>query len=168
VTTPYRLAATAEVALRELNHATFPGKSGEGWEYVGDVYDVAGSLAMAVHHLIQTTQQLAAFLERERAAGRVLSREVDADAMLRCALTGLRTAEGHAHQVTQGLREVQVATSGLYAPDPVSEVEACGCGGQGCDTCSGTYVMIVPGQSVSDGDHDEHQEQADPRPADQI
>jgi hypothetical protein len=47
-------------------------------------------------------------------------------------------------------------------PDAKSEVQACGCGGEGCDTCSGTYVMTVPGQSVSEGPADEGQEQAEP------
>jgi hypothetical protein len=44
----------------------------------------------------------------------------------------------------------------------VSEEQACGCGGEGCDTCGGTYVMTVPGQSVSEGPADEHQEHGGP------
>lgn len=52
--------------------------------------------------------------------------------------------------------------------EPGLEVEACGCGGEGCDACQGTYVVVVPGQSVSDGEDDERQEDDVPPAAVQI
>lgn len=57
----------------------------------------------------------------------------------------------------------EAAQEGPTLPDDTkSEVQACGCGGAGCDTCGGTYVMTVPGQSVSDGVGDEGQEHGEP------
>jgi hypothetical protein len=67
---PARLAEDAAEAVRALNHATLTG-AGE-LVFPADVYQVTGTLAVLAARLPQALTQLAAFLQAEQDAGRVV------------------------------------------------------------------------------------------------
>jgi hypothetical protein len=65
---PAAIARTAAEAVRSLNHATL---SGQGLEQPSDAYEVLGELATAASRLPQLLAQVAGFLDRALAGGRL-------------------------------------------------------------------------------------------------
>jgi hypothetical protein len=65
---PAGLARTAAEAVRSLNHATL---GGQGLEQPSDAYEVLGELTAAASRLPQLLAQVAGFLDRALAGGRL-------------------------------------------------------------------------------------------------
>ncbi|MDI3406059.1 hypothetical protein [Streptomyces cavernicola] len=68
-TTPAELAEQAAQAIRNLNHATLPGK--DQLAYPGDAYETVGPLARLAHRLPQSLDQLTEFLRKLTESGAV-------------------------------------------------------------------------------------------------
>src|SRR5664280_1163393 len=110
-------ARPAAEAVRELNHRTHPANSYFGPEYPADVYDVLGALHVGTQRLPQPVGQLGQFPEREAEAGRVAAPSGvfagDVPAAAATAGERLDRAAALARQLTQALRNAQLAVSGL-------------------------------------------------------
>lgn len=116
--TPERTAAAARLvaeAIRYLNHATAEA-SGTG--HAADVWEVLGSLGVAVGRMRQTLDHMGRSLERDLAAGRLLSSEggpqaEDARAGVDAARWQLNLAPDTAREVELCLADAQRLISGM-------------------------------------------------------
>jgi hypothetical protein len=112
-------ARAAAEAVRALNHRTHPADRYPGLRYPGDVDAVLGALAAAAEGLPQAVGQLVQFLEREAEAGRVVATSGafagDVPAAAATAAEWLDRAAALAAQLSQALRNAQLAAGGLAA-----------------------------------------------------
>ncbi|WP_052411139.1 hypothetical protein [Streptomyces sp. NRRL S-118] len=103
--TPAQLAATADDAIRALNHATL-GRQAD-WEYPGDAYDVVGNLAHMAGMLPQAIEQIAQLLKRLEGEDHLKSDRGSLDADLAAAYDGLTIAAGAAETLRGALDRAQ-------------------------------------------------------------
>lgn len=112
---------TAEVAracaeaVRVLNYAT---QSGAGLSMPQTVYALSGALSGAAFRLPQMLHQVAAFLVREAAAGRIACDDgSDPYRAVEHAHRCLRTVAESANALGTALGELQNVTSRMYVPE---------------------------------------------------
>lgn len=107
---PAEVADQAAEAIRALNHQL----QQDALRYAADVYDVVGALKTAAGRLPQLLGELAAWLEREQAAGRLghVSGD-DAGQYALAAADALRRAGDDAVVMTEALENAHAAASGL-------------------------------------------------------
>jgi hypothetical protein len=68
---PAELATEAAEAVRSLNHATLRHRTGEGWEYPSDAYDVLGELSLVAMRMPQALEQAGKFVDAIADDGRL-------------------------------------------------------------------------------------------------
>jgi hypothetical protein len=107
---PAEVADQAAEAIRALNRQLHQG----ALRYAADVYDIIGALKTAAGRLPQALGELAAWLEREQAAGRLghVSGE-DAAQYALAAADALRRAGDDAVAMDAALENAHAAASGL-------------------------------------------------------
>jgi len=102
--------------LLDPNYAARAGE--DGLEYPGDACTLLSALYTATQRMPQLLAQLAAFLDREKASGRLGDANGgDPAEHIRSALDRLLYAETDAGNLTARLRSAQNAISGLYFED---------------------------------------------------
>ena len=107
-------ATRAAEMVRFLNYASAPGSGGLGSP--ADVYDLLGSITVAVERLPQLLGQLQAFLDAQLASGRIGDdRGRDPVPLAWNAAAHLAGAQARAAEVTAELRAARNAIASLYA-----------------------------------------------------
>ena len=111
-----KVADAVDLGMRVLCYATRAGE--DGLTHPSDAYALLGALCTATGRGPQLFAQLAAFLDRAKASGRLCDSS-GGDPAERTALAAARLAEAGAgmEMVTRALEAAQNATSGLYFED---------------------------------------------------
>ncbi|MBW1597919.1 DUF4011 domain-containing protein [Streptomyces sp. JJ38] len=107
-TAPEYLAFVAASAIRDLNHATWPGRGSQqpaGLEYPGDAYATVAGLKQLAQRLPQSIDQIQHFMERLEARGQLRTDESGKrlDLALRELRAGLDLARTAAESLENGL-----------------------------------------------------------------
>lgn len=102
--TPAQMSDAVAEEVRALAHRT--QSSGEDWQYPGDAYSVAGSLATAAMRLPQVLNQVQVLVERLAAEGRLRSDRGTLESDLAETLGGLGEARAAANRLYEALDRV--------------------------------------------------------------
>lgn len=112
-----RVARLAAETVRFLNYATGP-HAAAGMTEPATVYTVVGNLTALAYRLVQTCDQLALWLEREHAAGRLACDTREAAAIpVEPAVDQLRYAIGRINELSAALGAAQTALGHLKRPE---------------------------------------------------
>lgn len=111
-------ARLAAETVRYLNYATRP-HAAAGLTEPATVYTVVGNLTSLVHGLTQTCDQLAGWIEREHAAGRLAcDTRQPAHTVVEPALLQIHNAGQMANQLAATLAAAQTPAGHLKRPEP--------------------------------------------------